>query len=56
MCAMGILLALMERTKSKRGQVVNTDMASNFHSSANHEVDGVTSRRFLDYATSPVFR
>lgn len=28
MCAMGILLALMERTTSKRGQVVNTDMVS----------------------------
>lgn len=26
MCAMGILLALMERTTSKRGQIVNTDM------------------------------
>lgn len=26
MCAMGIILALMERTNSKRGQVVNADM------------------------------
>lgn len=28
MCAMGVLLALIERVKSKRGQVVNTDMVS----------------------------
>ena len=26
MCAMGILLALMERSQSNKGQVVNTDM------------------------------
>lgn len=28
MCAMGILLAVVERSKSGRGQVVNTDMVS----------------------------
>jgi crotonobetainyl-CoA:carnitine CoA-transferase CaiB-like acyl-CoA transferase len=26
MCAMGILMALMERSRSGKGQVVNTDM------------------------------
>ena len=26
MCALGIVLALLERTRSGRGQVVNTDM------------------------------
>lgn len=26
MCALGILLAIVERTKSGRGQIVNTDM------------------------------
>jgi crotonobetainyl-CoA:carnitine CoA-transferase CaiB-like acyl-CoA transferase len=61
MCAVGILLALVDRGNTGRGQVVNTDMvmhasSTNIHSSYSHNVDRcrehVTSLLFLSFMTT----